>query len=208
MFVQNITRFDAAYGSSASSRDVLVSIDYASGLYNVTLTISHRKTDGTLLGTKSVTWNYSVVPSVYILYKPLSDSDTIKIENKLSDSTLIKDIYTGEKDYVNVYLINQKDAASGTYYKSVLSDNVKLTEQPDGIKINTYTLTNLADISKSDTLASTILYTNMKTGADKNDTINGPVKMKKIETIYNLNVNVKFDGKEVSTFNSTKTVSD
>lgn len=210
VFAQNISMFDSLYGVSAVTREVLVSIDYDTikSIYKVTLTLTHKKIDGSILGTESIPWEYATTPSVYILYKPLGIDDKITIKNNLSD-VILTNPSTGEKDQVNVYIINQKDKTTNTYYNSVSSDNIIFTERPDGITDKTYKLTDLVDNNKpAATLGNTVLYTNMKTGADKNDTINGPIKMKKIETIYNLNVKIMYDGKEISTFNSTKTLSD
>ena len=105
---------------------------------------------------------------------------------------------------MNVYLINQDSvvapAATAVQIKEV---------DPSAMsgKVG-YFLNTLVDETSSNTLKNTILYTNIATGADKDDVVNGNVKTVKIDTLYELNVTISYVGKEIkeiSKFTATKT---
>lgn len=217
VFAQNITKYDASF-SGATSRAVKVTIsrDATPGVakpYKVELEVGY-KNSLTLIGSKSMSWEYATVPSVYILYSPKSTADTIDIQNNLySDDDLEVDGTTGEGKLVSVYLINQKDAL-GTFV-SVPATNVSVFEKQSDTKVISTTLSKLfsndTDIY-TDTeggvtsLKSTVIYTNFASGNDRDYTVNGAVGMKKIETIYNLGVTVNYDGAKVASYSASKSL--
>ena len=218
VFAQNITKFDASF-STAYSRVVTItiskdSIGAATMPYVVNLEVKYRDAANIELGRKTMEWYYDTVPSVYVLYNPLGNNDCINVQNNLYGDDL-KDPTTGLSKSVSFYLINQKDLTNN--FKVVSSDNITITEKQSATKSVTATLTKLlsADVniwSDADgevkNFNSTILYTNF--GAVSNDrdyTVNGAVGMKKIETIYDLNVIVNYDGKKVASYAASKTLS-
>lgn len=207
VFVNNITKYDTYY-STANWREAIVTIDYdnSKGKYIVMLETKYYDISNTNLGSHLATWDFSKIPSVYILYQPKSSNDNIKINNYLSD-TRLTDTVTGIKESVNVYLVNQKDSF-GTF-TSLNANNIVITEKPNGLVGNNYKLKNLVDKDKTtDKLSSTVIYTNMATGtSDKGNTVNGTIKMIKIDTVYNLDVTVKYSGKKVASYSATKTTS-
>ena len=118
----------------------------------------------------------------------------------------------GEKKNVGVYIINQKDS-TGLYYNSMPASRIKVYEASSAISGNTYTLNNLiSPTSTSSMLTNTTLYTNIGdvknnlSASKDNGNVNDTVKMIKIDTVYNLDVTVKYEGKKVSDYNSTKVV--
>lgn len=204
VFVNNITKYDALY-TGASRRKVSVEISKDSVYYNVALTVDILSSTGSNLGSNSITWRYKTVPSVYMLYKPLSNMDEIVIKNSISD---VADLTVdGKKKNVNVYIINQKETAT-SYYSNLSGDNVTIYEAYGVGLYNNYSLKSLADPGLSAAkLDNTTVYTNIvSTSTDKNGSLNNSIKMIKIDTVYNLDVTVNYDGKKVSDYNSTKVV--
>lgn len=207
VLVQNIYKYDASF-SSAVRRRVVVTIDCddmtsdPAKKYSVTLAVTYYDAISSI-GTKTTTWYYAKVPSVYILYKPLTGADTILIENNLTETQRSYDDADGVRrvSKVNVYLINQDSvvapAATAVQIKEV---------DPSAMsgKVG-YFLNTLVDETSSNTLKNTILYTNIATGADKDDVINGNIKTVKIDTLYELNVTISYAGKEISKYTATKT---
>lgn len=213
VFNKNITKYDTLY-TDASSRKVKIEVGKGTTKYTVKLTVDIKNASGSILGSNSITWEYDTVPSVYILYKPLSGNDEIEIKNNMYN-TADFDV-AGEKKNVGVYIINQK-ASTGVFYNNISTSRVKVYEASSAITGNTYTLANLINPSStSSMLTNTTLYTNigdvksnlsgnLSAGKD-NGNVNDTVKMIKIDTVYNLDVAVKYEGKKVSDYNSTKVV--
>lgn len=205
VLVQNIYKDDDSYVSAGAiwrSVKVTVKKDISTAPdttkpYMVILEVSYYNTGGTMIGTKTTIWYYASVPSIYILYKPLSSADAIKINNELtvSDRTIL-----GVEYKPNVYLIKQGSV-------TLPATLVQVTEiNPSAISgKSTYLLSTLVDESNSNTLNNTILYTNIATGADKDDVVNGTVKTIKIDTLYQLDVTISYAGKEISKYTATKT---
>lgn len=209
VFNKNITKYDTIY-SGASSRKVIIDVNKNTAKYTVKLTVEIRNVSGTVLGSNSITWEYDSVPAVYILYKPLSVNDEIEIKNNIYNASDLE--VAGKKQNVSVYLINQKDS-TGNYYKNIPASRIKVYEAFTSLSGNAYTLNNLiSPSSTSSILTNTTLYTNIGdvknnlSASKDNGNINDTVKMIKIDTIYNLDVTVKYEGKKVSDYNSTKVV--
>lgn len=209
VFNKNITKYDALY-TGASRRKVTIEINKNTTKYTVTLSVDIRDASNNSLGLNSVTWEYDTVPSVYILYKPLNGNDEIEIKNNIFNSTDLK--VDGKKKNVGVYIINQK-ASTGGFYNNMSTTNVKVYEASSATAGKTYTLYNLINPSSTlSMLTNTTLYTNigdvknnLSAGKD-NGNVNDTVKMIKIDTVYNLDVAVKYEGKKVSDYKSTKVV--
>lgn len=204
VFVNNLTKYDSIYEPNINSREVNVTIDGYNGKYTVTLEIGLYDILHSKLGSATSTWEYSVIPSVYILYKAKSTNDKITINNYLTDAMLNYDINTGMKDKVNIYLIKQKKDDS-SYYPAPPSTNIKINEQPAGSGGNSFTLAGLVSPHTSDKLESTIICTNMVTEKTDDNTVNGPVEMKKIDTVYNLNIEIAWNGKKITSYSASKT---
>lgn len=207
VLVQNIYKYDASF-TGAVRRRVVVTIDYDAMApditrpYSVTLAVTYYDATSSM-GTKTTTWYYANVPSVYILYKPLTGSDTILVDNNLTEiqRTSIGADGVRRVSKVNVYLINQNSmiapAATAVQIKEV---------DPSAMSGKTaYFLNTLVDETNSNTLKNTILYTNIATGADKDDVVNGNIKTVKIDTLYELNVTISYAGEEISKYTATKT---
>lgn len=210
----NITKNDAIYSSAADHRVVTVSVDKDNtpGVekpYIVKLTVRYESSVNALIGeAKEMEWTYKEVPAIYMLYVPLSERDEITIENQLHDDELLKDVNTGECYTVDTYIVQQTSTAPAVTYKQVNSDKVIIKETADGINFSNYTLSDLVDATNlSAMLSNTVLCTNIASGSDKNDTVHGVVKTLKVDSIYNLDVVVKYDGKKVAGYNATKTLS-
>lgn len=212
VFAQNIYKYDSSY-PSAIKRGVEVNIDYEPSVldpnrvYKVTLSVEYFDISNGSLGTRTAVWYFQTVPSVYILYKPLSTSgtDTIKIKNNLVGTQLISPGATDESR-VNVYIVNQKSSSLLQPVTPPSADNVTIVEKEASGAENSYVLNDLVDVTRTDTLEHTILYTNIASGDDKNDTVNGTVQMIKIDTVYQIDVAISYAGKEISEFTATKTI--
>lgn len=209
VFNKNITKYDNLY-TGASSRKVTIEVEKSASKYTVKLIVDIKNVSGSILGTNSITWEYDTVPSVYVLYKPLSVNDEIEIKNNIYNAADFE--VAGEKKNVGVYIINQKDS-TGLYYNSMPASRIKVYEASSVISGNTYTLNNLiSPTSTSSMLTNTTLYTNIGdvknnlSASKDNGNVNDTVKMIKIDTVYNLDVTVKYNGKKVSDYNSTKVV--
>lgn len=207
----NITKYDSLY-PAADHRVVTVTVDKNVSLnptkpYVVTLAVEYQTLTNSTIDTKVMEWNYETVPSIYMLYVPWSDDDVINIQNELYGDELKNDT-TGEYETVGAYIIQQTSTEAAVTYDVLKSDNVKISEAVDDINFTSYKLSELVDESNvSAILSNTVLYTNVASGSDKNDTVNGVVKTIKVDTVFNLDVDVLYDGKKVASYNATKTLS-
>ncbi len=203
---ENITKFDK---TGATKRDVIIEInrDSATNKYLVKLTVTVTADDGS--GPKpyvnNISWKYDTIPTVYVLYKPISTTDTITVKNMLFDTNDLTE--GGSRKTVNVYLINQKKDATGAYYNNISPAQISMYEARDAVSGDTYSLSNLVDKTQTSAkLINTTLYTNIATfSTDKIDSgVNSTVKMIKIDTAYDLDVTINYNGKKVSDYKTTK----
>lgn len=217
----NITQYDTISG--ATGRDVKVRVwkDSSTSKYKVELTIQYKNGIANVGSPKtipSIPWEYDVIPSIYILYVPMGtppvlSNDTICIDNDLYGSDLEQVDADGNtyRGTLNTYIIQQDEAPGSSYsYTNVNSNGVWVEEKKDdGTDIFNKYLSDLLDPTNGAKLTNTVLHTNIGIGIsnDKNGTVYDAVKAVKIDTIYNLDIAVKYDGKVVASYNATKTVS-
>lgn len=228
VLVDNLTKYDLP---TSSSRKIVVNIEYSNTTrkFHVLVDVKTYNGVGAEISGRTTPWDweFNTLPSVYMLYKPLSTSDVIEVNNTLKPEDYTN-YNTGlpaeqqidpDKDKVNIYLINQKNDVTDSYYQSIGADKVRFRE---GSATGAYTtLTDLyrRSSSKDDPsiLNRTVIYSNLwattssistaSARSDKKDTVNEVVKLKKLDTIYNLDVTVYHNDTEVSEFNASKTVS-
>lgn len=201
---EKIYNSDIVY-SDATKRKLDITIDCndvgGTKSYSVNYVLGYYKdADTTPLGIVTETYIYEDLTSVYILYTPKSGSDEININNEISTSML-----SGEK--INVYLMQQN---VDTLIK-LSAGNIKFKEKDNTSDI---TLSKLLDNGQTwqenkDKINNTVIYTNVTDSTvsnvtDRSDVVNNTVQTIKIETVYDIDVVIKYDGKEVSKFNSSK----
>lgn len=199
---KKINGYDNAYSASATClKDLVVEFTYddtnpsITKKYKITYTLKYID-GGSEVGTYSETFSYEYLPSLYILYAPINNNDRIRIVNNIPETAYP----SGEK--VNVYLMEQNCGIG-----DIEPSDVTFEEVITG----TGTLESLMyDGSASNKLDRTVIYTNIKSSVgtpvfyDKDDTVNDTVKTLKIDTLYDIEVVIKYDGKEVSSFKTTK----
>lgn len=205
----NITKYDTMSG--AKSRDVTFKVwkdadPNEAKPYHVDMTIQYKNVVGNNVGNSiPIPWQYADVPSIYVLYVPFGTAsseseDHIGIINELC----------GENP-LNVYLIQQeKNEASINKYARVKSNYIYIQEREDasGYYQPVYLSDLLNPTNESAKLHGIVFHTNIGTFSnDKGGTVYDAVKTVKIDTIYNLDVDVKYDGKSVAKYSATKTTS-
>lgn len=198
VFADFIYKYDSSY-TTASSRDVSVDVTYDAGAaageeYQVTLTVAYKDWMGiTISGsTKTKTVKFGSLPSVYILYTPLTASDKISVKNSLSADKFVNS--AGEDIRMNVHIIKQAG------FDNIQPNQVNFTETSVSGSVN-----GLDDlISGTRQLTYTTIYTNIGVISGDIDNLNTGIKTIKIESLYNLEVKIKYSGKEISTFTATK----
>lgn len=220
----NITMLDSGVPTNVDSRYVRVKVwkDSSSSKYRAELTIQYREGDIDVGPVRNVgNWEYDVAPAIYILYvpqdilSPTAPDNTLCYDRIVIDNDLYEDKADGTTSTVNAYIIQQKAAknASGIYtykYPVVQSDRVSVEEKVnasmDVMPGNGVYLSDLLDTNDTTTLNNTVLHTNIGTGVtnDKGGSIYDAVKTVKIDTIYNLDVEVKYKGKHIASYGATK----
>lgn len=224
----NITKYDSSFsvaGNIADNRHITVSVwkdtTISPAKYKVQLNVQYR------LGSVDVgtpkpmgPWSYDDVPTIYLLYVPLKTApagttclDVIDIDNNVYEDK----IDAGGNpvtSIVNTYIIQQKAAEGLTYsYPSLLWDRVGIKEHSNTNRVYLDKLFDINNMSGYGTLNNTVVHTNIYGGSvtsvqnDKDGTVYDAVKAIKLDTIYNLDVTVNYDGDKVAKYNATKTVS-
>lgn len=195
VFMEYICGLDSYYTSSATSRSIVVDVDYdgsAEKKYSVTLHVDYLNGFSSV-GSRVKKVMYEKLPSVYIFYKPFNVGDTIRVNNNLNESQLTD--ASGNVCKLSTYIIKQDG-----FGISLLPDNISFKEYDSSIPV---TLKNLMDTSKSVKYAT--IYTNIGVTATSDDgSLNTVLKTVKIDSLYNLEVKIKYAGKEISTFTATK----
>lgn len=185
-----ITRYDSCFnGASTGTRDVTITIKKnMSDKYEVSISIICKDALANPIGGLSApaTITYDTLPAIYVLYPPHNPlGDTISVKNELPDT-----------EELQVYIVHQ----DGTSTTPLTSDHVKIYES--GAEKS---LRNLID--GLSTLTHTVLYTNegnMSTATvDPTGRLKRTVKTIKVETLYDIEVNVKYLGKTISTVKAT-----
>ncbi|MDE7433480.1 MAG: type II secretion system GspH family protein [Lachnospiraceae bacterium] len=199
VFANSIYAADASH-PGALMRDITVEVSYDTSVsltdpnakpYVVSLTVDYQ--DGTSPVNKTVKSEF--VPNLYILYMPKSPADVIRVKNQLN-VTQLKD-GDGNPIKLNAYIIKQTTSPDITVNES----NVFITEA-DNPLLNK-SLENL--INGINTISNTTLYTNIGvSGANDDGSLNKPIKTKQITALYDLNIKVKYEGKEIAEYNATK----
>ncbi|MBQ3545042.1 MAG: type II secretion system protein [Lachnospiraceae bacterium] len=195
---EKINKFDASYSSLVGgSKKLAIEISYDSTIgvtkpYSVKYQLDYMDFGNVVQGTHTETFSYTNIPSVYLLYAPMSVNDRIEVVNNIPNDKFS----SGEK--VNVYIMKQK-----CFIGDLDINKISFSELS-----SSYTLNSLIYGSDSAKLNNTIIYTNIKdtTGLynDKGDTVNDTIKTIKIDTLYDIDVTIKYSGKEVSKFRATK----
>lgn len=202
---QKIYKNDSMY-SDLFRRDINIYIDYDSTApdkkYSVTYSITYLNHYHTSMGKVEETFNYDEVPSVYLLYTPVSSEDSINVYNRIDSSGFGAD---GDKK-VNLYLIEQAQPDGSL----IMQPGRQRIKENVTDSIHTTSLENLLYTDGAG-FKNTVIYSNIKDSSktindikDKNDTVNASVKTIKVDTLYDIDVTIKYSGKEVSTFSSTK----
>ena len=230
VLVDNLTKFDIA---ATTERKVTADISYdvTEHKFYVAVNVDTYSYGTRVSGrTSPWEWEFDTVPSLYMLYKPAGTGDVIEINNLLkttdyddyNDNVATSDdekIHYDE-DKVNIYIVNQRNTldTANSYYVDLSAANVKFRE--GSATASQYSLENLYKriTSKNDTriLGNTVVYSNLwetttsiaadVNRSDKDDTVNGVVKLKKLDTIYNLDVKV-YNGDStdyITKFSTTK----
>lgn len=220
VLVDNLTKFDQV-GTASREINAVISYDSSAKKFVVDVTVSSKNNAGAMLGLKKMSWNYDTVPSVYMIYNPKSEADKFNIAVNITDTNYdeFNAAQTDDtkkldkiKDKASVYLICQKNN-SGSVPK-LSADQVSFTENGGASRTLTTLYKQITNNNDSQILKHTVIYSNLykntvsivnsDTRTDKQDTVNETVKLIKLETIYNIDVTVKYNGGKVSTFNSTK----
>lgn len=195
IFMEYICGWDSYCASTATSRQIKVDVDYdasAEKKYSVTLHVDYRNAVSSVASREKKVM-YEKLPAVYIFYKPFSVSDTIVVNNNLNESQLGD--ASGNVSKLNTYIIKQD--GFGT---SLLTDNITFKEYDSSIPV---TLKTLMDKTKS--VKYTTIYTNIGVTATSDDgSLNTVLKTVKIDSLYDMEVIIKYAGKEISTFTATK----
>lgn len=184
---------------SATKRFVTVTIGYDAALattkpYTVELKIEYYN-GNTNLGFKSAKWNYAVVPSVYILYTPLSGTDELYINNDI-DYSYLPDLPVGEGK-VDTYIVQQN--ASGSY--SRLEENK--------VHINGYTTlstlhNSLVQVTSAN-LNNLRIHSNIgSSAASVNEDVTEVTESICIDTLYSVDISVSYRDKKISNYNASK----
>ena len=232
VLVDNLTKYDKPT-SHHRSIEVVLTYDSTEKAFYAETTIETLSSTNVWVSGASAKWKYEKgVPSVYMLYQPLHTTDKIIVDNKIQAadyddfnayyaSTPGFEPISTDKDKVNIYIVNQKatDTAYAVNYSGAF---VNIIEHNGSVETNK-TLSELYSIGsggKEDgaIFHRTVVYSNIwKTTAiinsienrsDKQDTVNDTVKQLKSDTIYNITVTVYHNGKYISKFESSKTVSE
>lgn len=223
VIADNITRHDASV-SGADHRYVRVEVSKDSTEYKVKLQVKYQTAADTDVGGSSFKdigeWKYNDMPTIYLLYVPLNTAvygSDIKCKDRVE---IINNVYEDKTDIsgnvytsvLNTYIVQQKTADGFTAYSypRLMWDRVSVKEYSSGaVKIQ-----DLLDVSNTtDVLHNTVVHTNVygdsMTGilSDKDGTIYDTVKTIKIDTIYNLDVTINYNGNAVASYNASKTVS-
>lgn len=218
----NITKYDSSF-SSANNRHVTVTISksLSSAKYEVSLAVQYRYGLADLGSPKTMgPWEYDDVPTIYLLYVPLKTGaagatclDKIDIVNNVYEDKIDASGNTVTSN-VNTYIIQQKAAAGSSYsYPSLSWDKVNIKEYSKTNEVSLDNLFNVNNMSSTGTLNNTVVHTNIYGGSvtgvqnDKDGKVYDAVKAIKLDTIYNLDVTVNYDGDKVASYNATKTVS-
>lgn len=203
VFAKRIYKNDSNYTDADIYKELTVEVTYDDGSYIVNYKLAYYKLGATTaLKTDSEEFRYSYdvdaeegakIPSVYILYTPISaNMDKIHIINNVTENKS-----NGTK--LNVYIIEQSVEKLSGQQTKVEKNNVLFNEGED------ISLLNLLESGNTSKLDNTVVYTNIgdnKSGTD--DYINDTVMTTKIDTLYNINVDIKYAGKTVTTYESTK----
>ena len=230
VLVDNLTKFDI---STTSERKVVADVFYdtTEHKFHVQVLIDTYN-HGTRVSGKTSPWDWTfdTVPSIYMLYKPAGESDVIEINNQLKTTdyddyntnvaTTAEERIDFDEDKVGIYIVNQRNTMDSAvpYYTDLSAANVKFRE--GSIVSSQITLENLykrvASKDDSKILNNTVVYSNLwqttpgvladAQRSDKEDTVNGVVKLKKLDTIYHLDVTV-YTGNStdyISKFSTTK----
>ena len=153
----------------------------------------------TLKGTIGEKFEYNEIPDIYILYTPKSSEDKIKINNNINISDL-----SGSK--INLYLMEQECTTSPLNAINIVFNEIGHLYSD----INLHNLMNNNSAAGAGyALKNTVIYTNVDVSSitditDRDNTANINMKTVKIDTLYNIDVLIKYSGKEISKFSSTK----
>ena len=219
-----LSRFDSG---QTKARDITVVIDGEwedannRMIYTTTVTINTYRMPGEINQefTKELKWKFYKIPSVYLLYTPLSTSDQIKVANRIDyDEVANKTgVSYDDLDSVNAYVINQKPDAPNSMH----ADNVKFADHNTYL-IDPNTYYGLPKLYTNDEstvvyLDKIIIHSNVidtdtnhnftdANSSDHNDTVNSTIKMIKSNTVYELQVAIKYNGKKIGTYHASKIV--
>jgi prepilin-type N-terminal cleavage/methylation domain-containing protein len=200
----NLFKYDSTYTTTNPSvrRIVNITASYDDGTidpsnlgYHIKVEVTY-KDSSTVIGTGStLEIPISNFPVIYIVYKPLSTLDEIHISNNIPES-----MCTGNGK-LPIYLVNQ------TSYNTTISEaNVYIKEDTSEYNLKNYNHESgvyAADLRK--TTINTNMITTVNTGVVG---INEVVRMVDEDYLYELNVTVKYKGKDISTFTATKNTAD
>lgn len=181
---------------SVTKRKVEITISYVPDVSNPADSKYVVKTDVSYMAGATIKYSIpgfqkesSVLPAIYIAYKPLSDGfDEVYIKNDLTDTQL-----GGNK--LPIYLVNQET------YGKLDPSNVHIIEGVADYNLRQYNhepTYMAADLSKS-TLNTNILTNNY--GAPG---INKVVTSENIDYLYTLKVDIMYDSKLISSFTASK----
>lgn len=210
VFAQNIYSYDSTYaGSGASKRNIKVDISYVPANnpkpYTVTLTVTYRTAMDGLVAEKTISsLTFEKIPVIYIIYTPFykqngvgilsSTADKIVIDNNLSVSHYDVDSNGKILNRLETYIIQQESLGG-----CVSQANVQINE-------NNFFPANHTAVDQLvlglTSLSGTTIYTNIGTGTSQD--VNGIVKLDKINSLYDLEVEISYAGQHISTFNATK----
>lgn len=212
VFLTNFyTQDRIAAGASANHRECTVTISKRAGTetYDVSLSVKYRNISGDQVLAKE----YSplsftdIKPEIYLIYTPMSNEDTLIIDNTISPSTLGKD-EDGNEQKINVYLATQNE---GGFHLNPYNVTIKF-EDNNGI-LEDKILGKLQENpfengdSKYGT-TTTWIYTNVIPTGMENSGIENLVSMINKDTLYNMKVVVNYNEDPVATINSAKNISD
>lgn len=156
--------------------------------YYVSVSVSYYSASGSLLEeyNNKTKIKFAEVPEVYMMYSALKSSDEIFINNSIAPSQL-----SGEKP--NVYLVMQTSASMA----SINSNQVYIKESGKG-----YIALTLCESSNFSNLDYTNIHTNIVPSGSTSD--GNLVEVTTKNSLYDMKVEIMYDGKKVGNFTSTK----
>lgn len=213
VFLTNFyTQDRIAAGASANHRECTVTISKRAGTetYDVRLSVKYCNISGVQVLAKE----YSplsftdIKPEIYLIYTPMSNEDTLIIDNTISPGTLGED-EKGNQQKINVYLATQNEGGFHLNPDNVTIQSVDNNGNPSqGKTLGELQNTVVIDGDSKYGTTTTWIYTNVIPTGMENMGIENLVSMINKDTLYNMKVVVNYNEDSVATINSAKNISD